>query len=462
MVCRRFPPVWILFCLVLFLGACRSPASPTPSMGEPVQPEAAVLATEEPFLAPQDVVDSFYHWYLANRPGLNNRQLVTSRYLSERLIAEMDRLRADKDNPLNYDPYLMAQADPSGINLKTYAVEDDKARVLVEEVFGATTIHLTVDLIQVEGTWRIDKIQRGTPEEPDGVVELFYNWYLEAARAGPHPLESQAYRQSPYLSQPLIERVANSADWSRDPFVLAGKLPDGFWVYDALEEEDRATVLTELHWNRPGEPQQTERVVVFLTLDKDRWLINHISEEAPVQATPVWTGNRDTASNWERYVQQEDGFSFPYPPGWVVHDPAQYAPEDFPPGVEVQQYLLMPEDVFEEVEARRNSDDPVQLTGLERVPPYRVDILRGDRTFLEEFYVQVKYSEEVIFNGYTATMRLLVNMEKPNQFVFKHPYREGIWVVFNNLVGGDSRNEHQARELLGVFEAILDGIEFSE
>jgi len=114
--------------------------------------------------APQEVVESFYDWYLSY-PGnvIADGAYGSSEYLTESFVEKVDETIASFDKG-GYDPFLCAQDIPGDVVVDDEAVvSGGEATVVVHQVWNPGTeyesVHdLTVVLQTVNGQWRIADI----------------------------------------------------------------------------------------------------------------------------------------------------------------------------------------------------------------------------------------------------------------------------------------------------------------
>lgn len=257
----------------------------------------SIPAAEPDTDTPAGVVDAFYTWYLdPERSG----EFAENPYLSQRQIEAVRQVMQGKR--LGADPFLLAQEVPAAIRVEEVAVGMATAKVVLQQYFNleiedARSWDLTVDLVREGGSWKIDRIQRGSPLTPEGVVQLFYNWYfnygegdrslgnVSYALASPgNPLADRAYRASPYLAPELIAEVdAMMAQApAYDPFLRARNHPFDFYVMihemEAVDAE--ATVPVQLMYGR-----EQEIIAVVVAQADGTWRIVEVQGEIPDEAT---------------------------------------------------------------------------------------------------------------------------------------------------------------------------------
>lgn len=103
---------------------------------------------------PDKVVQDFYAWYLSyDGNPLVDHAYRSSNYLSTDMIAFLDEFTQDG---MNYDPILCAQDRPSEINVSPVQVSGGRGTVEVTTNFDNHAF--SVELIQMENNWLIDKV----------------------------------------------------------------------------------------------------------------------------------------------------------------------------------------------------------------------------------------------------------------------------------------------------------------
>jgi hypothetical protein len=231
--------------------------------------------------APDEVVASFYDWYLGYIRGgeeLRNPMVDgayrSSDYLADAFVAEVDEIIASFEGG-GYDPFLMAQDIPQSITVGEAMVDGDEAQVRAETSFPGHA--LTVSLARLDGRWQIT----GIALAPEAVVRSFYGWYLWYARGGGemrNPLVDGAYRDSGYLTTRFVDEIDRTlASFDKggfDPLLLAQDFPESVQVVDATSAGDRASVKVQMLW--AGNPTPSERTVTLVLTDGG-WKIDGIS-----------------------------------------------------------------------------------------------------------------------------------------------------------------------------------------
>lgn len=133
-----------------------------------------------------------------------------------------------------------------------------------------------------------------TTEEPEEVVQLFFDWYLAYAETG-NPLVAKAYHDSPYLTGDLVSQVdeiiASFEGGGYDPFLCAQDIPGAIEAvssWEARQEggDGEAAVNVSQIWNPGSEFESTRDMMVYLVTVDGRWLINEIVCPLPEEAYP--------------------------------------------------------------------------------------------------------------------------------------------------------------------------------
>jgi hypothetical protein len=436
--------------------------SKTQAQSEPPSPAAQ--------WEPEQVVDLFLNGHI-NAPGgmLRNRGYARSPYLSKAFILFIDQIQASDENN-SQDPFLFAQSSNVQITVEPFEVDEKRARVIAREHWLSGPLDLTVDLIVEDGRWVINNIQKGNPTTPEGVVWLYYNWYIEYYGQRDSPLAGQAYQASPYLSPAFIQRVdllTSGRDPNvLDPFVLAREKPDWIYTYKPEVDGERATMNVEFTFRDTEKPNRMRKV--FLTQSDGVWLIDNVSDLVGTSSLAASIPTASDTTGWDIFADEEFGFSFSYPSGWIVQNTEDAYRGDFEPGEpEIdsgpikRQYYLMPDEIRVELESRTD-----QLTGYlapgsgeDLSIPYLVTIVEGTRTEVDEIYVVASYTEEIVLNGHAALYYEPIGQQAV-QYRFPHPYRSGLWVIFQDMLANNPRSEAQARAMTGLLDLILQGIEF--
>ena len=123
------------------------------------------VAGSRPAMAPAQVVESFYGWYLAYigdpasetfRNPMVDRAYRGHELLTDRFVQQVDEL-LDSFEHGGYDPFLCAQDIPQALTAQEIALDGGTVEVEVTTSFAGHSFRL--DLIDQDGTWKIDDIR---------------------------------------------------------------------------------------------------------------------------------------------------------------------------------------------------------------------------------------------------------------------------------------------------------------
>ena len=126
---------------------------------------APSLAGSQPAMAPAQVVEGFFSWYLAYigdpasetfRNPMVDRAYRGHELLTDRFVRQVDEL-LDSFEHGGYDPFLCAQDIPQELTAREIVL--DGAMVEVEVTTSFFGHHFRVDLVDQDGTWKIDDIR---------------------------------------------------------------------------------------------------------------------------------------------------------------------------------------------------------------------------------------------------------------------------------------------------------------
>jgi hypothetical protein len=113
--------------------------------------------------APEEVVESFYDWYL-QYPGnvIADGAHRSSQYLTEGFVEKVDAVVASFEKG-GYDPFLCAQDMPGDLIVGHAEVSGNQAKVTVQEVWNPGTEvefvkEVVVELQMMGGAWTIANI----------------------------------------------------------------------------------------------------------------------------------------------------------------------------------------------------------------------------------------------------------------------------------------------------------------
>ncbi len=131
-------------------------------------------------------MENFYRWYI-DYPGnvLVDGAHRSSEYLTEEFVQQVDETIASFDKG-GYDPFLCAQDVPGDLAFDRAIVSEEKASVVVHEIWNPGTSYetrteVTIALQMADGKWKIADIVCSASQAaatPEQVVQSFYNWYL--------------------------------------------------------------------------------------------------------------------------------------------------------------------------------------------------------------------------------------------------------------------------------------------
>jgi|GEM_PF-718513 len=439
---------------------------------------------QAPAMLPAEVVDAFYaQWRLAIIGDMRNSEgspltegaYRNSGFLTDDFKSRVDALVAGMEKG-GFDPFLCAQDVPNEITpVSTFM--GPQAQVLVTTDFSNHAFTVVLEL-HGAASWQIDDVI--CANTPVGATTAFYSWYLgypgdPAASTGRNPLAGNAYRDAPFLSDALVAETDALLEEMRktpagyDPFLQAQDYATAFAVYPT-EQADR--VLVDLFFGNPaGGAGQT--LLVGLVEEQGQWLIRSIEPGTPAAETGA---NRDALDralatlaaqpvvpDGETIVNDDYGFSFQVPAGWVA-EPMQMdgpgMPDDWP--VEAG-YLLMPAALAEEMAGRSGPpapDDPPLI------PPFSVEVVIGDRAAFDRAFIPAFASEETELGGTPLTVEQDSNGDAVLRYIFRNA-RDTVqgsarWIVFNDVVGGFSAREALAADVAGILPGILSTFAFAE
>lgn len=271
--------LFFTFLLIITLTSCQPAIE--------VEPDALAIATatgETPApldipgaapdtSSPAGVVEAFYTAYLDPEEPVDFRE---SPYLSERLIAAVTAAR--ESGRLGADPFLLAQQKAAAFRVEPVSAGERAARVVLRLFWAlgedAGPSHdLTLDLIRGVSGWQIDTIQTGNPMTPDGVVQLFFNWYFGEG-------EDAAYEESPYLTPAFIAAIGSTSP-SYQALLRARNWPSTFFVlrHEVDVTGDQATVPVQVIYGR-----DTTVITVNLVRQPAQWRIAGVAGELPDEA----------------------------------------------------------------------------------------------------------------------------------------------------------------------------------
>ncbi len=186
-------------------------------------------------------------------------------------------------------------------------------------------------VMAVVGVWAVgprpETAMAQGPESPEAVAEAFYTWYLDYTRPDPqtgefdNPLVDGAYRESPYLSQALIERVEAMADeemgFMADPFLCAQDTPERVAVELIEAGEETASVLVQTYFGFNPLPHN---LTAHLVRTEGAWQIDAITCGERVTPEGVVEGFYQDYIAYARPVAQPETFRNPLVDGFYRED----------------------------------------------------------------------------------------------------------------------------------------------
>ena len=387
-------------------------------------------------------VQAFYDWYLAYigsgeqiRNVLADYAYRTAPYLAMEMVQKVDRMA---EEGFFYDPFLCAQDIPIEIKPVASFYNDARPTVVMGSNFPGHFI--IADLARTNfNTWTIRDITCGS--RPDGFVKAFYTWALDYAVGSSemhNPLMEGAYQDSGFLSQGLIAKldslVTSGEPLMADPIFLAQDFPTTFNTEPCSEEN---CALVNMQYN----DTLIRQLRVDMIRENGALRISQVSNptrlDSPQPAQEV-TG----VDFWVPFVDEVYGFAVSFPAGWQVKTSPitdLHSPEEYP--------------------VMRTSSFVAPIEGSQAVP-FRVEVMIGDEEILSYTFPAEEKVADTEQNGYP----LAVYRSEPGliSYVFRHPARENVWVVFIDPVTQFPGREELAGAVDGIFEAMLSTVIFSE
>lgn len=422
---------------------------------------------------PEGTTQLFYGWYLgtigqgeARRNPLVDGAYRQSDMLSPAFIEKVDGTLATMEGS-GYDPILLAQDVPVGIEVVETVEEEGSATVTVHRYFGGNpeAYPMDVHLKRESGGWQIVEVTDPAAGKATSALEAaqgFYSWYLAyigdpASDTFRNPLVDRAYRQAPYVSEAFVTEIDALLDQDieefggivADPILQAQDIPSGFEVQPGPAED---IVTVNLLFGETVSPVQ-----VRVVQEGGQWLVDGIiprGSTLPVDS--VVQPGADT-SDWQTIDNEEFGFSFLLPPDWVA-DPMDLEgsgiPDDWPV---TAGYGLMPVEVAEALAAVEGAppdpNTPMQILFL-------LEVVVGDQAAFDRVYVQPVESTMTEINGRAVRVERDHEEYTVVRYVFEHPTREGEWVVLSDALTEFPGREEQAAAVVDILPAILNSISF--
>jgi len=254
-------------------------------------PDPTAVPAPDTTEEPEEVVQTFFDWYLAYAETGNplvDGAYRDSRYLTADLVSQVDEILASFEGG-GYDPFLCAQDIPGAIEaaISWEAWQEEgggEAAVNVSQIWNPgsdfeSVRDVMVYLVTVDGRWLIDEIVCPLPEEaypqtPDAVVMAFYNWYLDYAAAS-NPLVDKAYHDSPYLTADFAnhvdEIIAGFDRGGYDPFLCAQDVPDYVMAQSFIMNGPTPSILVQTSFDHHF------FTVDLRQMDGDIWQVSNVT-----------------------------------------------------------------------------------------------------------------------------------------------------------------------------------------
>jgi len=289
--------ITLLF-LALSTGGC-SPSGETSRDANPL-PRAVVMPPPAPLPTPEPsgalaAANNFLNWYL--NFGVDSSGLLLSPFevgghrtcdcVSPAYQARIDaEVGLPPDRRVPYEPVANRFGLIDSVSADLFAAEGFSASVIAELDGMDWSRQITIDLIYTDERWLVDDIRGASIAAPEGVTQLFYEWYLDYYHSTGDPLADGAYKFSPYLSESYINWV-NSVQTSFDndgfdPFLMSRAVPTGISIMEVRRDGDQAVVLV----NRFLLTAQPNPLVVHLEKQGVYWRIVDVTI-GEVPATPA-------------------------------------------------------------------------------------------------------------------------------------------------------------------------------
>jgi hypothetical protein len=263
-------------------------------------PRPVIMAPPEPLPTPPpsgalSAANQFLNWYLnfgVDEDGMPLAPFEQGGHHTCECLTPAYEARIDAE--VSVAPERRGVYDPiaSGYDL----IDSTTTSLFLAEEYSASVIavldgmdwsrQITIDLAYVNNEWLIDNIRGASIASPEGVTQLFYEWYLDYYHSHGNPLAEGAYKSSPYLSDAYIDWV-NSVQTSFDndgfdPFLMSRAIPTGANVMSVEVNGEQAIVLVNRFLMTP----QPTPLVVHLEKQGVVWKIVDVTmEEGP--ATPA-------------------------------------------------------------------------------------------------------------------------------------------------------------------------------
>ena len=340
---RLFLLVTSLFMVVL--GACGGPveeAAPAQEAAE--SPPEAEVGTASPV----EVTEAFFNWYLGHigQGEMRRNRLVDGAYresdlLSPAFVEKVDGILAEGVGAA-YDPILLAQDVPVGIEVTETVEEGDEASVTVARYFGGNpqAYPMQVHLQKQDDRWLITDVTmdgQWPAMMPEEVVQAFYAEWKEAVTGamrgeGGSPLAEKAYRNSRFLTPALMDKidgiVSGFDKGGYDPFFCAQDVPGAITVGEVTLEGNQAKAQVSTDFSDHG------FTVVLELSGAEAWLIDDVICAPLGQAASPEEAVEGFYSWYLAYIGDPAGDNFRNPLVDRAYREAPYVSEAFVAGMD--------------------------------------------------------------------------------------------------------------------------------
>jgi hypothetical protein len=418
-------------------------------------PASQVAAT------PEQVVESFYNWYLSYIQNTGNvladGAYQSSEHLTEGFVENVDKLLTSFDKG-GYDPFLCAQDVPQNIAVGEATVSGETAEVQVTEVWNAGTKHelvryIMVELQLVDGRWLIADIGCLEPDPlvptsespkamtPEAAVKGFYDWYLtscardEGAGDWISPLSDGRYRSSEYLTEEFVrevdETIASFDKRGYDPFLCAQDVPQSFIIKDTVVSGDAAQVIVRTSF-------EGHRFTVTLKRTGEIWKIDGVLCE----------GNETNSvqiEDWESFVDEQYGFRLRFPKEWGYEESPPMPPGEVPDGMKALKRVLF-----------------FQPQGWDGVaPPLHIQVTEGTEEEFEWLYAPAAATENIRINDSDVIKAIEDGGGiQVIRYIFPSPNDESVRVVAIDYISGFPDRAEGNDDVVHILQQILHTVEF--
>jgi hypothetical protein len=233
MTTSRWPRIFVSFAFAVVISTCATvqptPATPTPL---PTATSVPVTIADPTGMAPEEVVKTFYTWYIEGWYSQNPEHMLPDAYkqtgyLTDELTQKIDQAREEmRQSGPGYDPILYAQDVPQHVRVEQVDVQGGQATVLISSSFPGHFLEITLQ--QANDTWVIAGIQRSaSPSEGSATIP-------------PSQAESASDAESASTPAPYNESTfANWQIYRNDTFGVQVAYPPD-WMYEEVTADPSA------------------------------------------------------------------------------------------------------------------------------------------------------------------------------------------------------------------------------